>query len=125
MQSVLAIAAGGALGAVARHYVGGYVMRLTGMGFPFGTMTVNILGSLLMGVLIELLAVKLNASPVFRAFFAVGVLGGFTTFSTFSLETALLIERGAMMQAALYVGGSVILGVGALFAGLALVRGLA
>jgi len=121
-QSIMAIAAGGAIGAVSRHFVGSFILRLMGAGFPWGTLTVNIIGSFIMGVFVELLALKLNASPLLRSFFAVGVLGGFTTFSSFSLETVLLIERGAMAQAALYVGTSVLLGVAALFAGLTVTR---
>lgn len=122
LKMISAIAAGGAIGAVARYLMTHWVMKLTGGGFPWGTMAVNVLGSLLMGVLIELLALRFNLGPATQALIVTGILGGFTTFSTFSLEAALLIERHAFGAAALYVGGSVILGLAGLFAGLAMTR---
>lgn len=122
MKLVLAIAAGGALGAVARHQVSASVMRLTGAGFPWGTVAVNVLGSFLMGVLIELMAQRLNVGLELRAFLNVGFLGAFTTFSTFSLDFATLFDRGAGMAAIGYAAMSVVLAVGALFAGLAVMR---
>lgn len=122
MQLVLAIAAGGALGAVGRHFVSGAVSKFTGIGFPFGTFTVNIVGSLLMGLLITLLAHKIDVSNQLRSFLAVGFLGSFTTFSTYSMETVLLVQRGDWSGAALYSIGSLIVGVLALLAGLWLGR---
>lgn len=122
MRMVLAIGLGGALGAVSRHFMAGWISRLTGHGFPWGIMIVNILGSFLMGLLITYLSHHFDTTPELRAFIAVGVLGGFTTFSTFSLETALLIERGQLAEAAGYVTGSVVLAIGGLFAGLWLGR---
>ena len=122
MKLILAIAAGGALGAVGRHYVSASVMRLVGAGFPWGTLTVNILGSFLMGVLIELMAQRLNIGLEMRAFLTVGFLGAFTTFSTFSLDFATLFERGAGMAALGYAALSVVLAIAALFAGLAVMR---
>lgn len=122
MQLVLAIAAGGALGAVSRHFVSGAVSKFTGIGFPFGTFTVNIVGSLLMGLLITLLAHKIDVSNQLRSFLAVGFLGSFTTFSTYSMETVLLVQRGDWSGAALYSIGSLIVGVLALLAGLWLGR---
>ena len=122
MKLILAIAAGGALGAVGRHYVSASVMRLVGAGFPWGTLTVNILGSFLMGVLIELMAQRLNIGLEMRAFLTVGFLGAFTTFSTFSLDFATLFERGAGMAALGYAALSVVLAITALFAGLAVMR---
>lgn len=122
MQLVLAIAAGGALGAVSRHFVSGAVSKFTGIGFPFGTFTVNIVGSLLMGLLITLLAHKIDVSTQLRSFLTVGFLGSFTTFSTYSMETVLLVQRGDWTGAALYSIGSLIVGVLALFAGLWLGR---
>ncbi len=122
MNLVLAIAAGGALGAVGRHFVGAAALRLFGSGFPVGTVTVNIVGSFLMGALVALMAVKLTPSPEFRAFLTVGLLGGFTTFSAFSLDAVLLYERGAYAAAAVYVAVSVVCSVGGLFAGLQIVR---
>jgi len=119
MQLIFAIAAGGALGAVARHYASHVVAVSVGdRGFPFGTFAVNIIGSLLMGVLISAFALKFQASQELRAFLTVGLLGGFTTFSTFSLEGALLIQRGDWQSAALYMGGSLVLGLAFLFAGM-------
>ncbi len=122
MNMLLAIACGGALGAVGRHYVAGLIMRTVGLGFPYGTLVVNILGCFAMGVLVEFLALKWSASQEVRAFLTVGLLGGFTTFSTFSLEVVLLFERGELGQAGTYVLASVILSVTGLFAGLGLMR---
>lgn len=120
---LLAVATGGALGSVARYGMAGAIQPVSA-SFPWGIFTVNILGGFLMGVIVELSALKLNLTPELRAFLTVGILGGFTTFSTFSLDSALLIERGTYLTAAVYMAGSVILSVGALFAGLTLVRTL-
>lgn len=122
MNLVLAIAAGGALGAVGRHFVGAAALRLFGSGFPVGTVTVNIVGSFLMGALVALMALKLSPSPELRAFLTVGLLGGFTTFSAFSLDAVLLYERGAFAAAAAYVAVSVVCSIGGLVAGLQIVR---
>ena len=122
MKMILAIAAGGAVGAVARHLAASQISHLVGHGFPWGVMSVNILGSFLMGVLVEVLALTWSPPLEVRAFLVVGILGAFTTFSTFSLDVALLYERGQMLSAALYVAGSVALSVLALFGGLALMR---
>ncbi len=122
MKLVLAIAVGGALGAVARHYVAAQMAHLLGHGFPFGTLTVNVLGSFIMGVLVELMALAWSPSLELRAFMTVGLLGAFTTFSTFSLDFAVLFERGALVSSFAYVLASVVLSVGALFAGLAATR---
>lgn len=119
MQLLLSIALGGALGALARHFVAGAVTRFAGTGLPYGTFTVNITGSFLMGLLIVYFAHRLNVPQELRALLAVGFLGSFTTFSTYSMETVNLIQRGDWQSAALYAGGSMILGVLALFAGLA------
>ena len=125
MNLILPIAAGGALGAVARFLVSGGVQRLAGGGFPWGTLAVNAIGGFVMGLIVEASARSLSLSLEWRAFLTTGVLGGFTTFSAFSLETALLLEKGQMMTAALYVVASFILSVGALFGGLYLIRSLA
>ena len=119
---ILAIGLGGALGAVSRHFLAAWIARITGHGFPWGIMVVNILGSFIMGLLITYLSHHFNTTPELRAFIVVGLLGGFTTFSTFSLETVLLIERGQMAEAAGYVTGSVVLAVSGLFAGMWLGR---
>lgn len=122
MQTVIAIALGGAIGALSRHYVSVAVMRTAGSDFPFGTFAVNIIGSFIMGLLIILLAHKFEAMPTLRALLTVGFLGSFTTFSTYSLETVLLVERGNLQGAALYAGGSLVAGVLALIAGMWLGR---
>jgi len=122
MKMLLAVALGGALGAVARYKTVGWVAQLMGHGFPWGTLVVNVVGSFAMGVLVELGALKLNLAPEVRAFLAVGVLGAFTTFSTFSLDVATLWQRGDVMATGAYVAASAALSILALFAGLAVVR---
>lgn len=122
MKLLAAIAAGGAIGALGRHYVNVLALAWFGTAFPWGTLTVNIAGSFLMGVFVELSALVWSPGPTLRAMLTVGMLGAFTTFSTFSLETALLYERGQLGLAAFYVLLSLTLSVGALFAGLALIR---
>ncbi|SDG47260.1 MULTISPECIES: fluoride efflux transporter CrcB [Thalassobaculum] len=122
MKMLLAVALGGALGAVLRYKTVGWIAHLMGHGFPWGTLAVNVVGSFAMGALIELGALKLNLSGEMRAFLAVGLLGAFTTFSTFSLDVATLWERGAVMATGAYIAASVALSILALFAGLAFVR---
>ncbi len=116
---------GGGLGAALRHGVNLAAARLLGASFPFGTLTVNVLGSAIMGALAAYFAFKSGGTQHWRLFFTTGILGGFTTFSTFSLDAAVLYERGEIGLAALYVLVSVVMAIGGLFAGLALVRGLA
>lgn len=116
---------GGGLGAALRHGVNLGAARLLGTAFPYGTLAVNVAGSLAMGLLAAWFAFRGDAAQHWRLFFATGVLGGFTTFSAFSLDVALLYERGAIALAALYVVASVLLSVAGLFAGLALVRAVA
>lgn len=115
---------GGGLGAMLRHGVNMAALRTVGTGFPYGTMGINIVGSLLMGLVAGWFALR-GGSPAWRVFLTTGVLGGFTTFSAFSLEAALLHERGDTGLAAVYVIGSVVVSIAALFAGLALVRAAA
>ncbi|MCW5725292.1 MAG: fluoride efflux transporter CrcB [Maricaulaceae bacterium] len=123
MGHVLLIAAGGAIGAVARHFAGAASLRLLGAGFPYGTLFVNVAGGLLLGLFVGWLSqAGRDDGGALRAFFAVGVLGGFTTFSAFSLELALMIERKSWMTAFGYAAGSVLLALGALFAGLLIAR---
>ncbi|SDG48699.1 camphor resistance protein CrcB [Limimonas halophila] len=128
MKTLLAIAAGGALGALARHgLVGRFENLFNGqhlIGMPVGLIAVNALGSLLMGALVAASAFAWSPTAAMRAFLAVGMLGAFTTFSTFSLEAATLIQRGAFGHAAAYVGASVGLSIAGLFAGMAGVRWL-
>jgi CrcB protein len=125
MQMILAIAAGGAIGSVLRHFAGSGAMALLGLAFPYGTLFVNIFGSFLMGVFVGSFAQYGNLSPELRAFLTVGLLGGFTTFSSFSLDVVTLYERGEVAAAILYVALSVILSLAAIFAGLFLMRSFA
>lgn len=122
MKLILAIAAGGALGAVARHFVAHQAAIWFGQSFPIGTLTVNVIGSFVMGVLIETMALSWSVSAELRGFLTVGVLGAFTTFSTFSLDVAALVQRGETLYAGLYIAASVVLSIGALFLGLVLMR---
>lgn len=125
LSPLLLVAIGGALGSVARYLVGVGAGRLFGPDFPWGTMIVNIVGSFVMGVFIELLGLKFNGSTDLRLFVAVGILGGFTTLSSFSLDTITLFERGATLAAASYAVGSIVLSLAALVAGLQIVRAFA
>src|SRR5215467_11072543 len=109
MNMILAIAVGGAFGSLARHYLSAGIYTATGSAFPWGILIVNVLGGFIMGVVVELGALKLNYSLELRAFLTTGLLGGFTTFSAFSLDSALLIERGDWLGAGLYMVSSVVL----------------
>lgn len=122
MGIVLGVALGGAVGAALRYWVAGVIQPPWWEGFPFGIFAVNITGGLAMGIITALLALKMNVSPEMRAFLTTGILGGYTTFSTFSLDSAVLLERGAYSQAAVYVVGSAVLSILAVFAGLWIVR---
>jgi len=124
MPNLLIVMLGGALGAGARHLVGSFTLARFGPGFPWGTLSVNLAGGLLMGLLAGWL-VRTGGSEATRLFFAVGVLGGFTTFSAFSLETFLMLERGQFGVAAVYIGASVIGSVAFLFLGLLAMRAAA
>lgn len=124
MLQILLVAIGGALGSVGRYLAGVHITRLMGANFPYGTMTVNIVGSFLIGLLVEVLARKLNGSMDLRLFLVVGFLGGFTTFSSFSLDALALFERGESLSAAAYIFASLILSLAAVFAGLLLGRSL-
>ena len=124
MLQLVLVAVGGAIGASLRHLVNLAAFRLVGPNFPWGTMAINIAGSLAMGVFIELLARRFNASNELRLLVATGILGGFTTFSAFSLDFAVLWERGAMVSALGYALASVIGSILALFLGLWLARSL-
>ena len=124
MQSVLIVFAGGGLGAVARHLINLSVSRVIGSDFPWGVMLINVSGSVIMGMAAAFFAFKADAtwSQPLRLFMTTGILGGYTTFSAFSLDVALLWERGEPLHALVYVLGSVILSVLGLFAGLAVIR---
>ncbi len=122
IQTLFFVALGGALGSALRYLVNITLPRLFGHGFPYATMTVNVLGSFAMGVLVVVLAMK--GGNRFAPFLMTGILGGFTTFSAFSLDAAKLVETGEVGTAAVYVLGSVGLGLAALFAGMAFARGV-
>ncbi|WP_347263763.1 fluoride efflux transporter CrcB [Nitrobacter sp.] len=119
---ILAVAAGGALGSVARYLVGIGFGKWLGPKFPWGTLFINVTGSLLIGIFAGLFAVRWSLPQAARIFLVVGICGGYTTFSTFSLDTFYLIERGEMASAAAYMIASVVLSVGALIAGIQIVR---
>jgi CrcB protein len=122
MNNVLLVAAGGAVGASARHLVGVVSLRVFGSGFPAGTMIVNVVGCLAMGILAGLFATRIQGSQALRLLLATGFLGGFTTFSAFSLDFTVLWERGQIALAVGYVAASVLLSLAALAVGLWLVR---
>ena len=122
MINIVLVAAGGAIGSVFRYLVGVWSVRLAGVNFPWGTLTVNVVGSFLIGLLVELVARRLNASMEMRLFLVTGVLGGFTTFSSFSLDAVSLFERGALGLSAVYVLASLSVSIAAVFAGLAFDR---
>ena len=113
---------GGGLGAALRHGVNLGALRWLGPGFPFGTLIVNVTGSLIMGLIAGYFAFKGDASQNWRLFLTTGILGGYTTFSAFSLDAAVLYERGETSLAAIYVLASVALSIAGLFAGLAIAR---
>lgn len=115
---------GAGLGGALRHAVGLAVLRLGWTAFPAGTLFVNVLGSFLMGVLAEHFMLCAHLPSQWRLFLTTGVLGGFTTFSAFSLDAVLLYERGRVGLAAIYICASTILSVAALFGGIAIVRSL-
>jgi fluoride exporter len=123
IQSLLQVALGGAIGAALRFLTNVGAKQIFGQGYPYGTLIVNIVGSFFMGVLVVVLARK--GGNDFAPFLMTGVLGGFTTFSAFSLDALTLWERGESMSAFVYVAASVLLSLAAIVAGLALARSLA
>jgi CrcB protein len=122
MNQVLAIAAGGAVGSVLRFWMSTWVHSFAGRSFPYGTLTVNVLGCLAMGFLFVLFVDRLSDNAVLRAGILIGVLGGFTTFSSFSIETLNLIEQGAWLKAVVNMTGSLLLCIGATWVGVILGR---
>ena len=124
MLPISLVFVGGGLGAVLRYGMSIGVTRLAGTGFPVATLSINVFGSFLMGLVVAWFAFRGEGGQEWRLFLTTGVLGGYTTFSAFSLETMLLYERGDTMLAALYVVLSVVVSVLALAAGLAVVRSL-
>ncbi len=121
---ILYIACGGAIGAVSRFGLSSLITSLMGHGFPYATITVNILGSLVMGFLIGFFSHYYSPSPEIKAFVITGLLGGFTTFSAFSLDAITLIERNNYIGAGSYVLFSVILSISAVFIGIQIIKGL-
>lgn len=120
LAALSAVAAGGAAGSVARYVFGALVQR-AGTGFPWGTLVVNASGSFLLGVLMTWFVAR-TPSPEVRLFFTIGLCGGYTTFSTFAYESALLLQDGRLTRAILYVTSSVLLTIGAMFSGFAAAR---
>ncbi len=127
MIQTLLVFLGGGVGAAARHGVNLLAARLFGTAFPWGTLIVNVVGSLVMGLLAAWFAFRADAGTTqhARLFLTTGILGGFTTFSAFSLDVAVLWERGEVVTTAAYVAASVMISILGLFAGLAVVRALA
>ena len=124
-MNYLLVFIGGGLGSTLRHIINILTPRVVGTGFPYHTFIINITGSIVMGLIAGYLAFKGEASQPWRLFLMTGILGGYTTFSAFSLDAALLYERGEIGLALFYVLGSVVFSIAGLFAGLALVRHLA
>lgn len=122
MNTLLAVAFGGAVGAVARYLAMSAAGMWFGAAFPYGTITVNLLGSFVLGVIIELSALVWSPSPELRAMLVVGVLGSFTTFSTFSLDVFALYQRGDYAACGVYIAASVILSILGLMAGMQAIR---
>ncbi|CAN7302861.1 fluoride efflux transporter CrcB [Rhizobium sp. LjRoot258] len=122
MIQALLVAVGGAIGSVLRYYVGQWALRLAGPAFPWGTLTVNVVGCFVIGVFAEMIVRRFDASPEMRLLLITGFLGGFTTFSAFSLDAISLFERGAAVSGAVYIVASVGLSMAAVIAGLALMR---
>ena len=122
MSTYLWIALGGALGTMARYATGIYVGRWLGTAFPWSTLLINILGSFLIGVFAESFALQWDTSQSTRAFLIIGICGGYTTFSTFSLDIVTLLNRGEAALALTYVLASVVIGLAGLYAGLQAVR---
>jgi fluoride exporter len=121
---ILSVAVGGAIGSVARYLVAIGSARAFGTSFPWGILIINVTGSALIGAFISLFALRWNLPEAVRVFLTVGICGGYTTFSTFSLDAFYLIERGQTMSAALYMIGSVVLSVGALIGTMHFVRAI-
>lgn len=122
MNAFLVVFIGAGIGGMLRHGVNISALRILGSNFPYGTIAVNIVGSLIMGLAVEYFALKADPGQTWRLFLTTGMLGGFTTFSAFSLDTAVLIERGAIAPAVFYVFSSLACSLAGLFLGLYAVR---
>jgi CrcB protein len=121
---IFAVATGGAIGSVARYLVGIGSGKLFGLNFPWGTLIINVTGSFLIGLFIGLFAARWDLPQAMRVFLTVGMCGGYTTFSTFSLDAFYLMERGEVAAAGAYMVGSVVLSVGALIGAMQVIRAL-
>ncbi len=119
MPGVFLVAAGGAIGSVARYLLGGWFAARFGAAFPYGTFVINVTGSFIIGVFLAFAQERVWLSPYWRLFFAVGFVGGYTTFSTFEYESVRLIQDGEMLLGAAYLVGSVVTGAIGAVAGLA------
>lgn len=124
MWNYVAVAVGGVFGCWARYYLTGLIQEVFGRSFPYATLTINVLGAFLMGFLFIETLERIQMSPAVRTGILTGVIGGFTTFSTFAMETLLLADEGELGKAALYVLLSLILGLGGVFAGAYIARNL-
>jgi CrcB protein len=120
--SFVAIAVGAMLGANLRFLVGNWAADRWGVDFPYGTFIVNVSGAFVVGIVLALLAERVGVSPVWRLFFVTGFLGGYTTFSSYAWEALVLADEGAWLRAAIYVGGSNVLGLVGVWLGAALAR---
>lgn len=121
---VMYVALGGAVGAVGRYGLSSLATSIAGFGFPYGTLCVNIIGSLLLGIFIEFSALSWSPSHETRTFVVVGILGSFTTFSMFSLDFISLMTRGETVPALIYMASSVLLSIGAIWLGIMVTRAL-
>jgi fluoride exporter len=124
MRLLILATLGGAIGSGARHLVNISLTRALGPAFPWATLTVNVVGSFLMGFLVDMIMRRFGGSPEMRTFLATGILGGFTTFSAFSLDISTLLARDEIATALIYIAASVAMSLLALYAGLALSRAL-
>jgi fluoride exporter len=124
MRLLILATLGGAIGSGARHLVNISLTRALGPAFPWATLTVNVVGSFLMGFLVDIIMRRFGGSPEMRTFLATGILGGFTTFSAFSLDISTLLARDEILTALIYILASVAISLLALYAGLALSRAL-
>jgi fluoride exporter len=124
LQFIVAVAVGGSIGSVARYLVAIGSNKIFGVNFPWGNLIINVTGSFLIGALVGLFATRWDLPQAVRIFLTVGICGGYTTFSTFSLDSYYLLERGELGAALLYMIGSVLLSIGALSGGLYLSRAI-
>ncbi len=125
MRELVAVGVGGMVGAVGRYLVSGWVHRWAGVGFPWGTLAVNVAGCLALGALMGLVEARVAISPAWRVFLGLGVLGSFTTFSSFGYETVELLRGGEPALALANAAGSLVLGLAAVVAGAVLARAIA